>query len=195
MITDRVTLFGPETGNVVPVDPGSEALVYSPRNIRWPDSSPRQSRASTISRHAIEAAIRENGGIAAIMGSDERLTIVWAERERYVPPARALLLSPAGRAELVDLRDNVLELASGEHVLLPIDREAELKLQQFQDVLQWLPWDRAFVIRQVLRGPSFDWRLAQLERRVERALGPGSSKTASWFGFLRSRGSRAGEQE
>lgn len=169
MLTDRVTLFGRHSGDVLTLEGGFEVLVHCHRKNKW------------AAGEAIEDTLRDYGGVAVFTEATGQLRFVAFGSGAYKPPAQALLLSPGGDATFLGLRDlNARGLASGQHVLLPVDSEAEEKLRQFNDLLEWLPGDRALLIRHLIRGPGLDWRLTELEHRVERALRDSRSPRTSW---------------
>ncbi len=165
-ITERITLFGQEPGVVLPLRENEAAIVFV-RGGRG-GLKPQKPKSPFVEKSTVHDVVRRHGGLMICMTDDERVSVKWERTPGYEPPARALLLSPANRSEFVSTStfDGRI-LNRGEHILFPVDMDAQQRLEGFNEVLEWLPGDRALLVRQSLRGPSLDWRLAELEARLE----------------------------
>ena len=48
--------------------------------------------------------------------------------------------------------------------MVPVDADSEQKLREFHRFLEYLPSDRALLIMHLIRRPSLEWRVSELER-------------------------------
>ncbi len=185
MITDRVTLFGQFPGEVISLEGGDEVLVYSPVGLDGTKLRPKRDKRLSVQLGAVSEVLRERGGLSMRVDSEGGIRIEAYPTERYQPPNYALRLSPAGHGEFLSCAKAGVGLGAAAHLIVPTDAEADEKLRQFEEVLAWFPGDRAITIRQIIRGPSLDWRLAQLEARLDRRPEPRTRSVRAWPTWLR----------
>jgi hypothetical protein len=76
-----------------------------------------------------------------------------------------LRLTLCGDAQLEDIKSNA-DLMIGDHLVLPVNNEAEGRLTALRDNLKGLPSDLESSVLNIIRRPSLEWRLDRIESRL-----------------------------
>jgi hypothetical protein len=167
MLTDFATLFGPPeraSAHLV-AEPGAEdVLVYCAQPV---DFRATKARGGAPARADLQNALRSRGGIivSLLAAGESAVNIEVVEKPSYQGPRQGLVLSPGGNSAFRSLREiSGRALEYGEHVVIPVDADSEAKLREFHSFLEYLPSDRALLIMHLIRRPSLEWRVSELER-------------------------------
>jgi hypothetical protein len=83
----------------------------------------------------------------------------------YVPPKRMLCLSLCGDSRFEDIAGSV-DLEIGDHLVLPVNHQAEARLSALCNDLKGLPSDLESSVLNIIRRPSLEWRLDRIERTL-----------------------------
>jgi len=117
----------------------------------------------------IRELMRRGGGTFAHLTPDGRGGwTVGVERgpfEGYRPAHRALLLRAEGSPVEISLDGSLHRLEPGQHLLVPVDEEAQRRLLNLAENLRDLGEDLETLIFDTLRRPSLDYRLSLLEEQ------------------------------
>ena len=116
----------------------------------------------------LRSAIQQSGGIVvfAIDYNDvARVQIYRTAAPGYAPPETMLRLRPFGDATPEKITNKV-DLEISDHLLLPVSRDSEARLNELRDNLKGLPSDLESSIINIIRRPSLEWRLERIERTL-----------------------------
>lgn len=127
----------------------------------------------------ITQALRVEGGVIAwtYEHNQERVLAI----RPVTPGGKAafgsfgLLLPGLSSLHLESLSENGVYLPPGSHALVPVDKDAEEALRNFQESITFLPPDLESLVLHAIREPSLDTRMG----RVEAALFEGK-KAVTW---------------
>ena len=167
MLTDFATLFAPPgraSAHLVVEPGGQDVLVYCAQPV---DFRATKARGGATARADLQNALRSRGGImVSLAGTGESaVNVEVVEKQSYEGPRQCLVLSPGGNSAFRPLKEIAgRPLEYGEHVVVPVDADSEQKLREFHSFLEYLPSDRALLIMHLIRRPSLEWRVSELER-------------------------------
>lgn len=180
MTTDVLTFFhpGPPEGSAWTFTvrcgdlPPIEHWVFTPKG-----ADPSRFAAASVSTEEslkrlgkdLETLLAQSGGGIFIQAQAHnnvvRIKLTTVPGERYAAPHEMLRLGAAGEPRFETL-SQVVDLAAGEHLIVPVSRAAEEKLRTFYVGLKGLPTDLESSILNVMRRPSLEWRIERLERAM-----------------------------
>ncbi|HEV7506932.1 MAG TPA: hypothetical protein VGS07_18725 [Thermoanaerobaculia bacterium] len=83
----------------------------------------------------------------------------------YALPQRLLRLSPIGDPSFENITDPI-DLDVGDHLIIPVSKDAETRLKAFHQDVQDLPSDLQSSVFNVIRRPSLEWRIERIERTL-----------------------------
>ncbi|HEX4960921.1 MAG TPA: hypothetical protein VF173_08790 [Thermoanaerobaculia bacterium] len=83
----------------------------------------------------------------------------------YALPQRLLRLSPAGEPSFENITDPI-DLDVGDHLVIPVSKDAEARLKAFHQDVKDLPSDLQSSVFNVIRRPSLEWRIERIERTL-----------------------------
>ncbi len=183
MILDFVTLFAPRQARSertarLGTEP-DDLLVYCHRGIKAP------ANLVDMEKHVLKQL--QDGGGLLIRAPGAKLTVNTIPRGDYKPPRRALLLTAGRPAEFVSLGPDSLATLS-DHLIVPVDRDADEHLERLVSVLSWFPSDHETMILNLIRSPSLDWRMQRVEERL--AAVQASPATSAWRSEQRNTGNQ-----
>jgi len=156
------------------------------------ESSNRRYRVFLYSRAAVDDSLVRsrrtesfNPEIARILnaiGPEGALFYTYEDRGLHkfqVVPAEASnagpssygMLRPGSPLALEKIKEEVLQIPPGAHILIPVDREAEERLRCLQDYLAWLPPDMEALILYAISKPSLETRISKLEAKESKEDG------------------------
>jgi hypothetical protein len=116
----------------------------------------------------IQTALQPGGGLlvyAQPYNGGVKVQLLRREAPGYTPPKRMLHLNLSGNAQLEDIK-SVVDLEIGDHLVLPVNDEAERRLTALRDNLKGLPPDLESSVLNIIRRPSLEWRLDRIERTL-----------------------------
>ncbi len=121
----------------------------------------------------LRGALTHGGGILAVIEYSELgshvMIYVEGASQSFPPPEEIVFLRPGVPPSSQRLPARKIDLRVGEHLILPIDDEAEKKLGALLDHLGWLPPDLEATMQNMLRRPSFEGRIERVEELLEGA--------------------------
>lgn len=179
MTTDLLTFFQPEessgraaTFSVGFVNaPAIEVWVLTPEKVdlsRFAKTAVSSDDEWKSLDREIQTVLQSRGGLLAyaqLHNDGVKMQLLRREASGYTPPKRMLHLTPGGNAQLVDIK-SVADLEIGDHLVLPVDHEAEARLNALCNDLKGLPSDLESSVLNIIRRPSLEWRLDRIERTL-----------------------------
>jgi hypothetical protein len=177
--TDLLTFFQPEessgtasTFSVQASDgPALEVWVFAREKVnltRFANLTVSSEEERRELHQEIHGILQSGGGLlvsARPHNEVVKVQLYRSETPGYVPPKRMLRLSLSGDAQFENITGN-LELEIGDHLLLPVSKNAEARLSALRDDLKGLPSDLESSILNIIRRPSLEWRLDRIERTL-----------------------------
>jgi len=94
-----------------------------------------------------------------------RINTYVAEAKGYALPKQLLRLSPAGEPKFENITDPI-DLEVGDHLIVPISKDAEARLKDFHQNVDGLPRDLQSSVYNAIRRPSLEWRIDRIERKL-----------------------------
>jgi hypothetical protein len=177
--TDLLTFFQPEessgtasTFSVQASDgPEIEVWVFAREKVnlaRFANSTVSSDEERKNLHQEIQGALQAGGGLLVYARPHNEVVKVQLFRVEipgYVPPKRMLRLSLSGDAQFETITGNA-DLEVGDHLLIPVSRDAEARLNALRDDLKGLPSDLESSVLNVIRRPSLEWRIERIERAL-----------------------------
>lgn len=164
MRSDLVTFFGPRDHN------GLVAYQHQAESRSWFAYSVGD--PANAADTDLVKILQQQGGVivqidAQVAGAPKMIVGTW-KGVSYEPPGALMVLHIDHGPDWVELKAGTREipLESGDHVLLPLDRDCQHTLENLRRDLEYLPLDYEMTILNVLRRPSLEWRVSRLERAI-----------------------------
>jgi hypothetical protein len=144
-------------------------------------------------RHALDAkalqtpgtanlgdVVRGRGGGVLAWTTNGKLHVQFYPPGGAQPPRQVLVISRGGH-EAQAITDGMLslDLERGQHVVVPVDTDAEARLGQLVGALQFLPDDTVNQLLTVIRRPAIELRLGDIEDRLSAVEGGGRPKPST----------------
>lgn len=147
------------------------AYAQRPVDARVLQSQTVDARDLQASMRDLRSAIQGQGGggilvVARDEGRWRMFTVTHANAKTYAAPERCVVLSPGRPPAQLIANGGECRFPAGSHVLVPINQEAEQRLQDFVAYLAWLSPDLESLVLNAIRRPSLDKRLDRVETRV-----------------------------
>jgi len=179
MNTDLLTFFQPEessgTAATFSVDVDKEIAIEVWMFSREKIDLSRFARTAVSSEEdwknfhqELQASLQPGGGFlvyAQAHNDGVKAQIFRKEAPGYQPPNRMLRLTLCGDAQFEEIKNNV-DLRVGDHLVLPVNGQAEGRLTALRDDLKGLPSDLESSVLNIIRRPSLEWRLDRIERTL-----------------------------
>jgi hypothetical protein len=189
--TDPLTFFQPQesfgTASTFSLqargEPAREVWVFAREKVnlsRFAGAAMASDDDCTNLLREVYDALRPGGGllICARPHDDAVKVQLWrVKAPDYSPPKRMLRLTPCGDALFENITDSC-DLQLGEHLLLPVSKDAEARLHALREHLKGLPSDLESSVLNIIRRPSLEWRIERIERALSMPAG-GSARQRS----------------
>jgi hypothetical protein len=164
MRSDFVTFFGPRDHNgLVAYQQQVESRSWFAYSVGDPSNA--------VDADLVKVLQQQGGVIVQIdaqaAGAPKMIVGTW-KGVGYEPPVALLVLHIDRGPEWLELKAGTREitLETGDHVMLPLDRNCQQTLENLRQNLEYLPLDYEMTILNVLRRPSLEWRVSRLERAI-----------------------------
>ncbi|HEX9984996.1 MAG TPA: hypothetical protein VGF69_17170 [Thermoanaerobaculia bacterium] len=168
-----------------------DVAVYAQRRIEWQPAlgTKNHKEPEAVPKELRSAVTQAGGGLivtASGLGPVRKLAVTRVNANGYDAPERCVVLTPGRLSAVFKADGNNYDFPAGSHILVPVDEEADEKLQDFISYLTWLSPDMEALVLSAIRRPSLDHRLNILETKMlgrtsDEALAPSSE---SWIAHL-----------
>lgn len=179
MNTDLLTFFQPEessgTAATFSVDVDNEIAIevwmFSREKIdlsRFAKTAVSSEEDWKNVHQELQTSLQPGGGFlvcAQAHNDGVKAQIFRKEAPGYQPPQRMLRLTLCGDAHFEEIKNNA-DLRVGDHLVLPVNGQAEGRLTALRDDLKGLPSDLESSVLNIIRRPSLEWRLDRIERTL-----------------------------
>lgn len=178
-MSDYVTLFGAAPSGRVYMPPpgeGSAVVAYVP------------TRPSNEGGAPLKNLVQSQGGLF-LEESVHRTKVIIAcsvtPGQGSSSPRKGLLLSVRGADRMIPLEAE-MPLEIGDHLIVPVDADAEVELSRFHSMVQRFPEETRRLVLSSLRRPSIEWEIDKLKASAEKAdkdneePGKASGSTGGW---------------
>jgi hypothetical protein len=177
--TDLLTFFQPEessgtasTFSIQASDgPEIEVWVFAREKVnlaRFTNSTVSSEEERKNLHQEIHGALQAGGGLLVYARPHNEVVKVQVFRVEipgYAPPKRMLRLGLSGDAQFETITGNA-DLEIGDHLLIPVSKDAEARLNALRDDLKGLPSDLESSVLNIIRRPSLEWRIERIERTL-----------------------------